>query len=701
MTGVADTEVPVTELAEVTFSYRSDGKIAEIQRPYGGDSIFEYDGAGRLTERRDKVDGQWQAQTYEYSQGGDIFAVELPNGMRSEAVYDVLGRPTRLSYLRSGVIEQSVDLAWSESRLQSLLDSRRPGAESFGYDSGGRVVSVQFPEGEVLEREFDLRSREVTRRYLMAPGAPPLRTLEFVYDLADRQTQILDQGEVILHRSFENERSAQVAYGNGLTQSFEYAPESSLLKASALVDGAGWTIAWTEIGWTECLSNAYCIEVSTTIDPFTPGPVDYLSVAENYAVGPRPEFMSTEGGVGARLGIWSQAFSYGPPSTGDHNYLFDVLGNSLGAFRGENWASRFTYNAERNRLLSSDRHGHHEYEWDEAGFMTTRDGVPFTWNAAGLLTGIGDSVELERDSLGRPMRVRLPEGISRPLFGGMVAGDSNRQPVSLDLGEVAIRLAGGDRIYRHHDFRGNVQLVSDDEGRILEFYTYSPFGVENQFGEGLDTKTFAQGQRLDDFLVLGSRVYDPETGRFISPDPVYHPINQFAYTLGNPLDFWDPGGQTAEVSPMNNPIEVAERAAGVAGSMGAILLAGGSNFTSLPLTLLGVSFLVVSALSRLVVVYYQFLVAKGRVTIEDLSGAGGTEGLEAPQSAESVMGSDLVACSPLALSTNRSSPWLGGLLVPLQMLLAGLLVTWLRRRRRSQKLLDGQSRYHSGIQPGP
>ena len=695
LTGATDTEVPVTELAEVTFSYRSDGKISEIRRPYGGDSIFGYDGVGRLTERRDKVDGEWQTQTYEYSAGGDLFAVELPNGMRTESVYDILGRPTRLSYLRSGVTEHSVDLVWSESRLQSLLDSRRPGLESFGYDSGGRVVSVQFPEGEVLEREFDLRSREIVRRYAMAPGASPLRTLDFAYDLANRQTQVFDQGEIVLHRSFDQGRPVGVVYGNGLTQSLEYIPDSSLLKLSVLADGLGRAVASTEIDWTECLSSAYCVNASTTISPFVEGPVDYQSVEEKYALGPRPELTSAQGGFGARLGRWQQTSIYGEfgephgaASSEEHHYLFDVLGNLLGSFHGEDWVTRYTYNAEKNRIVSSDGDGHHDYQWDEAGFMTMRDGVPLTWNAAGFLTGVGDSVELELDSLGRPLWVRLPEGISRPLFGGMVAGDANRLPASLDLGEVKIDLAGGDRFYRHQDFRGNVQMVSDDQGRIVEFYTYSPFGVESDLGEGLDTRTFAQGQRLGDFLVLGSRVYDPETGRFISPDPVYHPINQFAYTLGNPLAFWDPGGDTAEVSPMTSPAELAERAAGVAGSMGAILLAGGSNFTSLPLTLLGVGFLVASALSRLVVVYYQFLVAKGRVTIEDWSPAAGSEGLESPQSAEGIVGSDWVACSPLALSASRSTPWVGGLLIPLQMLAAGLLITWLRRRRRDQESLD-------------
>ncbi len=701
MAGDSDSAPSVQEAGEVIFSYRSDGKVLGIQRPHGGDAIFEYDAVGRLVERRERVDGAWQSSSYEYTAAGDLSAIELANGMRSEAIYDVAGRPTHLGYRRDGVLEQSVELGWDSGRLASLLDSRLPGVESLAYDAGGRSISVSFPDGEVLERDYDLRSRETARRFRMSAEAEPLRSLGFSYDLADRQTEVFDQGELILMRSFDQGRLAEVGYGNGLTQSFEYAPESNLLQASSLRDPGGWEIASTQMAWSECHGDSYCVVATTRFASWLDGPVPSIFSEENYVMGPRAEFALAEGGHGARLESWAQSFIGGPWSVGAPHYSFDALGNWLGVWQGEERTARFTYNAERNRLVGSDRSVHHEYAWDEAGFMAARDGVAFAWSAAGLLTGIGDSVELEFDSLGRPISIRTPTTISRSLFGGAVAGDANREPVSLDLGEVEIRWDSGERLYRHHDFRGNVQMVTNQAGQSTEFYTYSPFGVAQRYGEGLDSKSFAQGEALGDFLVLGSRVYDPETGRFLSPDPIYHPINQFAYTLGNPLNYWDPGGAAAEQSPMTHRIDLAKKAGASAGAMASILFAGGVSFSSVPLTLLGLGFMLVSALSRLVVIYYQFSVARGKVTIEDLPEGSGTQALDPNSSAEVMSVTDLVACSPLGLGgiglgadglgadgpggngrgENGRGSWWGSLVGLFQLGVAGLLMTWLRKRR--------------------
>ena len=47
---------------------------------------------------------------------------------------------------------------------------------------------------------------------------------------------------------------------------------------------------------------------------------------------------------------------------------------------------------------------------------------------------------------------------------------------------------------------------------------------------------------------MGGRVYDPEIGRFLSPDPfVQYPgsaqgMNRYAYVGNNPLSFTDPSG---------------------------------------------------------------------------------------------------------------------------------------------------------------
>ena len=47
---------------------------------------------------------------------------------------------------------------------------------------------------------------------------------------------------------------------------------------------------------------------------------------------------------------------------------------------------------------------------------------------------------------------------------------------------------------------------------------------------------------MGDLVLLGARVHDPQAGRFLSPDPIFQTVNQFAYTQANPVSFSDPGG---------------------------------------------------------------------------------------------------------------------------------------------------------------
>jgi RHS repeat-associated protein len=91
-----------------------------------------------------------------------------------------------------------------------------------------------------------------------------------------------------------------------------------------------------------------------------------------------------------------------------------------------------------------------------------------------------------------------------------------------------------------------VKFVTSDSGEVLLHYQYSGYGVEAVFGGYPDTMSFAGGTEVGGLVLLGARVYDPETARFISPDPIHHVVNQYAYTLGNPITLWDPGGLQAQ-----------------------------------------------------------------------------------------------------------------------------------------------------------
>jgi RHS repeat-associated protein len=184
------------------------------------------------------------------------------------------------------------------------------------------------------------------------------------------------------------------------------------------------------------------------------------------------------------------------------------------------------------------------YLHDEAGFVSERNGIPLRWTASGRLAGHG-ALSFQWDMAGRPIAVGLGAATRHfERFGGAVETDPASGALRvLDLGFVRVDLASGERHYRHADFRGNTSFVSDATGEVVAHYRYAAYGVDAVFGSDADARRFAGGADLGDGLVLlGARVQDAVSGRFLSPDPVFGELNQYAYTLGNPVQFWDPDG---------------------------------------------------------------------------------------------------------------------------------------------------------------
>ena len=104
-----------------------------------------------------------------------------------------------------------------------------------------------------------------------------------------------------------------------------------------------------------------------------------------------------------------------------------------------------------------------------------------------------------------------------------------------------------------HDHNGNVMTLLDKgSGSILESYRYSAFGEEKIFDENgtlVVSSPFGNpwrfsSKRLDEetgFVYFGRRYYDPETSRWISPDPLGFDggPNLYAYVLNSPLTHID------------------------------------------------------------------------------------------------------------------------------------------------------------------
>jgi RHS repeat-associated protein len=112
--------------------------------------------------------------------------------------------------------------------------------------------------------------------------------------------------------------------------------------------------------------------------------------------------------------------------------------------------------------------------------------------------------------------------------------------------------ASGNPAYYHHDALGSVRAMSNNGGQRTDAYQYATFGgVREHSGSATQPFQFT-GEPTDpstSLIYLRARYYDPQLGRFISPDffPGFatdpQSANPYPYTQNNPIIYTDPEGE--------------------------------------------------------------------------------------------------------------------------------------------------------------
>lgn len=116
--------------------------------------------------------------------------------------------------------------------------------------------------------------------------------------------------------------------------------------------------------------------------------------------------------------------------------------------------------------------------------------------------------------------------------------------------------------YYHLDAVGNVRVVTDQAGQVVERHDYLPFGEECTtgpcaanpgVGDGQPRKFTGKERDAETGLdYFGARYYGSRVGRFTTVDPIYNwnanlsspqRWNRYAYGLDNPLRNFDPDGR--------------------------------------------------------------------------------------------------------------------------------------------------------------
>ena len=108
-----------------------------------------------------------------------------------------------------------------------------------------------------------------------------------------------------------------------------------------------------------------------------------------------------------------------------------------------------------------------------------------------------------------------------------------------------------DVLFYATDHLGSTILAVDANQTIQTRNLYMPFGDPGAVQEGTALRhRYIGGVILEEsgLYALGPRLYDPEVGRFLSPDPLVgsptnpQAFNRYSYALNNPVTLSDPSG---------------------------------------------------------------------------------------------------------------------------------------------------------------
>ncbi|WP_351230143.1 RHS repeat-associated core domain-containing protein [Streptomyces sp. NPDC002133] len=601
------TELDGTPQARTSGTVAFDGPFDQPTRitdPLGNPTTLTYDGNGDLdtiTDPEDRVtqldflpDGQIQKvtdaagavteYTYRY---GDLVSVKDAEGRISGQFLDAVGRPvvltdeagsvTTVSYDKLNQTRSVIDplghvisFGYDDNgNLTTLTDARnnattwaydqadRPktatdplgGTAEFEYHPASQIAKVTNRSGQIATADYDLLGRAKTTKYGVDLAGQAESTVTYGYDTVDLPKTIADTAAGNQSFTYDAYDRLKTVTGPTGTVGYDY-------------DGADRRTEMTAVG----TSTTYGYDKSNILISVTTGTQNVAFGLD--AVG-REKTATLPGGIIRTTGydktgvIKDIAYTQGTSTIGDLTYTRDTRGLQTGLTG--TLASIAIPAAETGSVFGKDNRlttfNGRSFTYDNEGQLTGDGQRSYTWNARGQLTGLtktgGPSSSFGYDPLGTRTSKTLAgtttkyltDG-SNPLVEQNASGGTAASVASSGLDDYLTRTENGQTQIYLTDALGTVVGLANQDGTIATRYTYDPYGQPTTTGTASSNPYTFTGRENDDtgLLYYRNRYYDPETGRFISQDPIGHAggPNLYQYALSSPTTYTDPTG--------NNPL---------------------------------------------------------------------------------------------------------------------------------------------------
>jgi RHS repeat-associated protein len=559
--------------ASTKYHYDPLGRPVEIVDGLGNRTLLAFDKLGRRTSINDPDFGTW---TYKYDDDGNIIQQTDAKSQNMYLMYDSVNRIVQKDFgkkkrLGHGDIVYSYDRTspYGIGRLSTVKGATF--AKTFSYDSQGRVTKVTRVINGVrydTETQYDALGRPISIRY------PDTSRIVYEYDgpyisnVRDDETtyaRFSDYSPLGQPRSIE--------YGNGVRS----------------------TISLWESGNQDCpIDNRRVCALKTSLSD---GSIVQDLVYKYDGVGNVTHVNDAGQGLHYLYDDLDRLVAFGsvnekdtgadstlPIEVGGSNK--DILVRLRADAKAISWDQGFAYNQIGNMTWNS-RVG--EYQYPPSGVPGNH---PHAAIAAGKFKYTYDkSGNMSSGSNGRTYRFGVDNRLSRvdafsnittieyDELGHRIAERSGARVMGIYVGNLYECTVGGcfrfiyagsrliarqaskasrKTLYIHQDLLSSTTLITNYKGQIIHKRRYDPYGTSSQKAESPVTRLYT-GQDWDSGIGLyfyQSRFYDPELGRFISPDsdspdPSYpRNLNRYAYALNNPVTLNDPDGHFAWFIPI-------------------------------------------------------------------------------------------------------------------------------------------------------
>ncbi|MDC8445886.1 MAG: hypothetical protein LV471_08200, partial [Nitrosomonas sp.] len=531
-------------------SYDALGQITRIIDPEGITTQYATNAFGDVTQEISQDRG---TTTYTHDAAGNPLTKTDARGVVQTTAYDALNRPISRSYTTVTGVPQTGAITWTydtgangTGRLTQMSDES--GNVSYQYDQYGRLTSKTQTVDHYREKFIHTLSYQYNASgQLIRMTYPSGTQIDYVYGIDGRPSQLLVNGSSLMqniaYRPFGEPESWN--WGNGQPHNRSFDLDGRLTQHPLGADTQ-----------TLTYDSASRIVGITHTNPVN---------NRNYAYDALDRLTNQSDSTSYR--VWN----------------YDANGNRISEQSGAT-VYPYTIDANSNRLLHVAGPVAKTYTYDAAGNPLGDGALTFSWNAAGRMVQAASA----RNSIthylynGHGERVIKRSGRNARSDPRLYVYDTNGQLVgeysqthgarknanwtvaqeTVWFGDIPVAVikqpspAESIEVYMiHADHLGTPRIIVDSTHTpVWRWQNQNAFGSnphdEDPGGDGnlFEYNLRFAGQYFDTETGLHynyHRNYEPQTGRYLSPDPIglAGGLNTYGYALQNPVSFNDPTGE--------------------------------------------------------------------------------------------------------------------------------------------------------------